>query len=110
MLGETDVIERGGTMPLVRIGKRSDITLPDDICEALDVRAGDLLRTEIVDGGVLLKPADEADKEKAWNQLMGLVGSAEWTGPGPEPSEDEIMQIAVEAVREVRREKREGRS
>jgi bifunctional DNA-binding transcriptional regulator/antitoxin component of YhaV-PrlF toxin-antitoxin module len=92
-------------MPIVKLGEIADITLPEEVREALKLKPGDLLQTEVVGNAVVLRPMDKAD---AKDKLTGLIGSAEWAGPGPAPSEDELMEMAVETVKTVRQGRREG--
>ena len=42
----------------------------------------------------------------AWNRLERLLGKARFTGPGEEPSEQDAMKIAVQAIKDVRQSKR----
>ena len=93
-------------MPLVKVGEAADITLPEDVREALKLKPGDLLRTEVVEGGVVLTPLS---REEALTMIREARKSVEWTGPGPEPGDDEVMELAVETIKEVRRDQREGR-
>lgn len=51
-------------MALVKIKDRSQITLPPDIRKALNVDVGDYLETEVVEGGVLLKPVAVVERTK----------------------------------------------
>ena len=97
-------------MSLVKVGEGADITLPDDVFEALDVKAGDFLRTEIVDGGILLRPAFELSREEAWDQIEQAWADVRRCTELRNLTDNEVMEIAVEAVKEVRREKHEGRT
>lgn len=77
---------------------------------ALKVKEGDYLEAEVVDGGVLLKPVIVVDKAEAWSRLERILGTARRTGPGPEPSEEAVMALAVQATKSTRRGRREGRT
>lgn len=96
-------------MSLVKVRRAAQITLPNDVRKALDVREGDYLQAEIVEGGVLLRPVSLVDKTAAWNRLGRILGKARATRPGPEPSEDEVMNLAVQTIKDLRRGRREGR-
>ncbi len=39
---------------------------------------------------------------------MAIVNTPKWRGPGPEPSEDELMEMIVEQIHALRREQDEG--
>ena len=43
-------------MTLVRLRERAQITLPQEVRDALRVKQGDYLEAEVVGGGVLLRP------------------------------------------------------
>lgn len=108
----TDISGRSGKdiMSLVKVRRAAQITLPGDIRKALNVEEGDYLEAEIVEGGVLLRPVAVIDKAQAWNRLERILGKAEYTGSGELLSEDDAMKLAVQAIKDVRRSKREGRS
>lgn len=91
-------------MTLVRVRQRGEITLPRELREALKVRAGDTLEAEAVEGGILLKPVSAAEREAAWQRIEQARSTARYVGPGPEPSDDELMEEIVQVVKEVRKE------
>lgn len=90
-------------MPLIQLEADGQITLPPELREALRVRDGEYLQAEVVDGAVTLRALTDAD----WKAVVGIVNEPKWVGPGPEPSEDELMEEVVEAVHEYRRENAE---
>ena len=96
-------------MSLVKVRGKAQITLPGDVRQALGVKEGDYLEATLVDGGVLLTPVAVLDRAEAWRRLRGIVGGARMTGTGRQPSEDDVMRMAVKAVKGVRRGRREGR-
>ena len=91
-------------MALVRVRERGEITLPRELQEALKVREGDTLEAEAVEGGVLLKPVSAAEREAAWQRIEQARSAVRYAGPGPEPSDDELMEEVVQVVKEVRKE------
>ena len=88
---------------------RAQITLAAGIRKALNVAVGDYLETEVVEGGVLLKPVAVVERTKAWDEILRIVNRPKWRGPGPEPSEDETMEMVVDELKRMRKE-HEGRS
>jgi AbrB family looped-hinge helix DNA binding protein len=90
-------------MALVRVKDRAQITLPPEIRKALGVGVGDYLETEVVEGGVLLKPVAVVERTKAWDEILKIVERRKWRGPGPEPSEEETMQMVVDEITRMRR-------
>jgi len=97
-------------MALVRLLRGGQVTMPAEIRKALRVQEGDYFETEVIEGGVVFKPVAVVDREAARHDLRDLLDQPKWAGPGPEPSEDEVMAMAVEAVRDVRREHAKSRS
>lgn len=91
-------------MTLVKLRKAAQLTLPGEIRKALAVEEGDLLEASLVEGGVLLRPVTVVEREAAWRRLEAATASVRWVGPSPEPSDDEVLQMAVEEVRAVRQE------
>jgi AbrB family looped-hinge helix DNA binding protein len=95
---------RETVMTLVRVRGRGEITLPRELQEALAIREGDTLEAEAVEGGVLLKPVSAAERKAAWEKIEQAMSSVRYVGPGPEPSDDEVMEEVVQVVKEVRKE------
>jgi AbrB family looped-hinge helix DNA binding protein len=91
-------------MTLIKIRERAQITLPAKLRKALKLEKGDYLEAELVEGGVVLKPVALVDRDVARARLKSLLRGSRYVGPGPEPSEDEVMEEAVQAVKETRRE------
>ena len=91
-------------MTLVRVRGRGEITLPRELQEALAIREGDTLEAEAVEGGVLLKPVSAAERKAASGKIAQATSSVRYVGPGPEPSDNELMEEVVQVVKEVRKE------
>lgn len=91
-------------MPLVKVRRAAQITLPAEMRDALHVREGDYLEAELVAGGVLLRPVTIVSREQAWRDIRDIVGSVQ---PLPEqaakPLEEQEHEI-LEVVNETRRE------
>jgi AbrB family looped-hinge helix DNA binding protein len=95
-------------MPLVRMDEEGQVALPEETREALRLGPDDELEVEVVEGGVLLRLADEAKRREAWDRLMEIVDRPKWTGSEPEPDEDELMEQVVEEIHAMRRERAQG--
>ena len=91
-------------MTIIKIRERAQITLPANVRRALKVGEGDYLEAEVVEGRLMLKPVALVDRETARARLEALLRGSRYVGPGPEPSEDEVMEEAVRAVKETRME------
>src|ERR1051325_3282351 len=92
------------SMALVKLLRGGQLTLPAEARKALHLADGDYLEAELVEGGVMLKPVAVVDRTKAWDRLMAIIDEPKWRGPGPEPSDDELLAMADEAVHALRAE------
>jgi AbrB family looped-hinge helix DNA binding protein len=101
---------RTEAMALVRVRERAQITLPQEVRDALKVKQGDYLEAEIVAGGVLLRPKAVVDRDgddaRARLQAMLAGGGTRWAGPGPEPSEDALLRDVADSIEDDRRARR----
>jgi bifunctional DNA-binding transcriptional regulator/antitoxin component of YhaV-PrlF toxin-antitoxin module len=95
----------GGTFDPIHV---AHLAIAEETREALGLRAGDHFEAEVVEGGVLLRLADEAKRRRAWDRVMEIVNRPKWTGPEPEPDEDEMMEEIVEEIHAMRRERAQG--
>lgn len=55
----------GEATSLLEVCRGARITLPAELQEALDVREGDYLEAELVEGGVMLRPVSIVGHERA---------------------------------------------
>jgi AbrB family looped-hinge helix DNA binding protein len=97
-------------MALVKVRRAAQITLPAEVRQKLKVKEGDYLDAEVVGNSVVLKPVAVLDRETAWEKLMEIVNRPKWCGPGPEPSEDEVIEMVVEEIHAMRRQNEKGGS
>jgi len=95
-------------MALVRVRRAAQITLPAEVRQKLRVKEGDYLEAEVIGSAVVLKPVTMVDRETAWEKVMEMVARPKWRGPGPEPGEDEVMEMVVDEIRAMRREDEKG--
>jgi len=97
------------TMTLVRLRERAQITLPQEVRDALRVKQGDYLEAEVIEGKLILKPVAVVARETARQELLDMLsGPSRWKGPGPEPTDEELMEEIVSGIKEDRRKRREG--
>ena len=94
-------------MSRVKVRRSPEVTLPAEAWVKLGVAEGDELDVEVVNDGLLLRPVAAVDRERAWDDLMEIITTPKWRGPGPEPTEDEVMEMAVEEIHAMRREDEE---
>ncbi len=97
-------------MSLVKVRRAAQLTLPADVRRKLNLKEGDLLEAKIVEEGVLLKPVSVVDRERAWQRILdataGVVDLEAKPGEDAVAKEEEIAKLAVETVREYRRQHR----
>jgi AbrB family looped-hinge helix DNA binding protein len=97
---------KAADMALVKVKDRAQITLPPDIRKALNVDVGDYLETEVVEGGVLLKPVAVVERTEAWDALFKVLEGVRYQGPEPRPSPEEEERMVAEMIRAYRKERR----
>ncbi len=91
-------------MVLVKMQGSGLVTLPDAVREELQLKEGDYLEAEIVDGTVRLTPTAVADRtrEEAWRKIREAQASVRYIGPEPRPSPDEEEQWIFDVLAEER--------
>lgn len=96
-------------MALVKLLRGGLLTLPAATRRALRLSEGDYLEAEVVERGVLLRPVKVVDRAAAWDDLAALLRERKWSGPGPEPSDDELLETADDEIHALRAEHDQGR-
>lgn len=94
-------------MAVAKVLPSGEVLLPPEARDALRLEEGDSLLVEVVEGGVMLKPATAAEREAAWRRVLDAPRSVRYVGPEPEPDEDELREIIVDAIHEMHREDEE---
>ena len=97
-------------MSLVRMLRGGQVTLPAEARKALRLHEGDYLDLVVSNGALTLKPVAVIDRAKAWDDLVAIVSRGKWIGPGPEPSEDEVMAMVVDEIDASRADDDKSRS
>ncbi|TCP18027.1 AbrB family transcriptional regulator [Scopulibacillus darangshiensis] len=62
-------VERGAHMPQhesIRFKKRSQVTIPKDFVDALQLHEGDRLECRLEDGKIVIVPTVEVPRDQAW--------------------------------------------
>lgn len=89
-------------MTLMRVRRASQLTLPADIRQALNVKEGDYLEASITPEGVLLKPMSVVQRERAWQRIKEFTAQVVDTEPNPNEDatiEEERIAEEVKAFR-----------
>ncbi|HKV38010.1 MAG TPA: AbrB/MazE/SpoVT family DNA-binding domain-containing protein [Blastocatellia bacterium] len=60
-------------MPLVRIKRFSQVTLPPDMRKKFHLNEGDYLEAEATGDGILLKPVTVVERNKAWSRIFDVI-------------------------------------
>lgn len=87
-------------MPLVKVSRSAQITLPVEVRKPLNISEGDYLLAEAVEGGILLKPVAVVERSEAWKQLYEVINRVEDRRPhprkDPKAEEEEIAAMVKE--------------
>ena len=57
-------------MPLIRVRKAGQITLPQTVCAALDLKEYDYLDAMVAEGSIVLKPMAVFAREPGWREKL----------------------------------------
>ncbi len=82
-------------MPLVKVIRNGQITLPKQLRNKLGIEEGDLLEVKLDNAGITIKPKVAIDKELAGDRFFKMVDEIREAVKDPDPKELE------EAVAEV---------
>ena len=95
-------IERGIGMPLVKVIRHGQITLPAGFREELDIKEGDYLEADVDGRAIVLRPKiflDRADAVKALHEMMAEVHERT---KDIDPKElDELIEKTIKEVRQT---------
>jgi len=95
-------------MPLVKVVRNGQVTIPKEIREKLGIKEGDFLEIEPADQGVFLKPkvlVDKGDVLQAFSRAFEKL-QASASDKLKDMGEDELTAIIEEAIQASRRPKR----
>jgi len=95
-------------MPLVKVIRHGQITLPIDFREELAIKEGDYLQAELEGKAIVLRPKVFMDSDDAVRMLHQIMDDVQSQTQGIDP--EEIEQEVAEAIREVREQKRHAKS
>ena len=95
-------------MPLVKVIRHGQITLPAGFREELDIEEGDYLEAELEGKSIVLRPKVLLDREDAVKALHEIMSDVQGRTKGI--SSEVIERELAEAIREVRRQKRHAKS
>lgn len=100
--------KEGIFMPLVKVIRHGQVTLPAQYREALELKEGDYLEVELKGDQIVLKPAVVLDREQAISQLHRLMDKVQ--AKTKHVPIKEIEADVAAAIKAVRRQKRHAQS
>jgi AbrB family looped-hinge helix DNA binding protein len=94
--------QKGPAMPLVKVVRNGQITIPKDLRAVLGIREGDFLEIKLNGSNLLIKPKVAIDKNQARERFFQAVDEirASVKDADPEEIEREIAE-AVEAAKKT---------
>jgi AbrB family looped-hinge helix DNA binding protein len=94
--------QKGPAMPLVKVVRNGQITIPKDLRAVLGIREGDLLEIKLNGSNLLIKPKVAIDKNQARERFFQAVDEirASVKDADPEEIEREIAE-AVESAKQT---------
>jgi AbrB family looped-hinge helix DNA binding protein len=98
---------RMGAMPLVKVIRNGQITLPKKLRESLGIREGDLLEVKSAKFGLIITPKVVVDREEARERFFGMVDEIRSRGKGADAGE--VSREVDEAVTSARKPKAKTR-
>lgn len=93
-------------MPLVKVKRFAQVTLPSGVRKQFGIEEGDYLEAEAIEGGILLKPVAVVERNKAWERLLSVSSRVKDTKPtkrSERAEEEEIAQIIKEYRKAARK-------
>jgi len=104
MTGEPALQGAPHAMPLVKLRRAGQITLPAELREQFALEEGAYLEAEAVQGGILLKPMAIVEREKAWQRVLDVMASVHAKQPPSDKTPLEQEEEIAEMVKAFRRD------
>jgi AbrB family looped-hinge helix DNA binding protein len=93
---------RERAMPLVKVIRHGQITIPKELRAALGIEEGDLLEVKLAEGGMTIKPKVAIDKELAQEKLLRSIKKIQ--SRVKEMDQDELDAAIEEATLAAKKE------
>lgn len=94
-------------MPLVKVIRNGQITLPKKLRESLGIREGDLLEVKSGKSGLIITPKLVVDRDGARERFFGMVDEIRGRGKGADAGE--ATREVDEAIKSTRKSKAKTR-
>ena len=103
--------QQGGKidMPLVKVKRFAQVTLPSEVRKQFGIAEGDYLEAEAVEDGILLKPVTVVERKRAWNDLFEVIDQVAARNPksrGPAKQEEEKIAQVIKEYRKTARKRK----
>ena len=97
-------------MPLVKVKRFAQVTLPSDVRKQFHIAEGDYLEAEVVEDGILLKPVAVVERKRAWSDLFQVIdrvgrGAPKSSRKTKKQEEEEVAQMIKEHRKATRKRK-----
>lgn len=89
-------------MSLMKVMGHGQVTIPKKIRDQLDLKEGDYIEAE-VDGDRVVMTPKKTVKRESLERLREVMDRVHARNPGAD--EDEVVELALRAIAEVRRDK-----
>lgn len=96
-------------MPLVKVRRAGQITLPVELREQFALEEGTYLEAEAVPCGILLKPKAVVDRGQAWQQVLEVMASVHAKQPPTDKTPLEQEEEIAQMIKDFRREHAQDR-
>lgn len=96
-------------MPLVKVKRFAQVTLPSEVRKQFKIEEGDYLEAEAVTGGILLKPVAVVARNRAWERLLSVSSRVKDLKPANR-GEQEEEQLIAQMIKEHRKASRKRKS
>lgn len=90
-------------MPLVKIKRFAQVTLPPEVRKKFNLVEGDYLEAEAVEDGILLKPVTVIERKKAWDHLFEVLDKVEDRKPKRQRNIRKDEEEAAQMVKDFRK-------
>jgi AbrB family looped-hinge helix DNA binding protein len=103
-------VRESNDMPLVKVIRNGQITLPKELRKALGIEEGDLLEVKLSESGLVIKPKVPIDRELAKDRFFQMVEEFRESVKDVDPEElDEALKEAVAEAKKATAKKLKAR-
>ena len=96
-------------MPLVKVIRHGQITIPKELREALGIEEGDLLEVELKKSQMIIKPKAVVDKKIARQRFFQMVDKVRAnTKDAGEQEDDQFVEKATKETRKIKAKAKSG--